>query len=115
MWRVAGDTDSEDEESEYESEEAHLPAGQASVSWLRRGETANEDVARLRVLDRQLMLGDVVARADGGGDSGQVRMRCVMIQARVKAKAIPVPRSFVRRIVAPKGAIPSDAMHSLAA
>ena len=71
MWRVAGDTDSDDDESEYESEEAHLPAGQASVSWLRRGETANEDVARLRVLDRQLILGDVVARADG--DSGQVR------------------------------------------
>jgi hypothetical protein len=71
VWRVAGDSDSEDEESEYESEDAHLPAGQASVSWLRRAVTANEEIARLRVLDRQLVLGDVVGRVEG--DAGQVR------------------------------------------
>ena len=71
MWRVAGDTESEDEEDESEYEDAHLPAGQASVSWLRRAVTANEDMARLRVLDRQVVMGDVVARAEG--DAGQVR------------------------------------------
>ena len=78
MWRVAGDTDSDDDESEYESEDAHLSAGQASVSWLRRAETAKEDLARLRVLDRQLVLGDVVARVEG--DSGQVRPPLAMWQ-----------------------------------
>ena len=71
MWRVAGDSDSDDDDSEYESEEAHLPAGMASVSWLRDAATVNEEVARLRVLDRQLVLGDVVARAEG--DTGQAR------------------------------------------
>lgn len=47
-----------------------MPEGQASVSWLKRRITENEDLSRLRVLDRQLVVGDVVARADG--DNGQV-------------------------------------------
>lgn len=45
-----------------------MPDGHASVSWLKRGITANEELTRLRVLDRQLMRGDVVARAEGGKD-----------------------------------------------
>jgi len=42
VWRVAGDTDSEDEESEYESEEAHLPAGQVSIYLLWRKEDPSD-------------------------------------------------------------------------
>ena len=41
------------------------------MSWLKRRITENEDLARLRVLDRQLVVGDVVARSDG--DNGQVQ------------------------------------------
>ena len=64
------------------------------MSWLRRGETANEDVARLRVLDRQLMLGDVVARADGS-DSGQVRERRDGARPRVMCRALVPPSGCV--------------------
>lgn len=45
-----------------------MPDGHASVAWLKRGITANEELARLRVLDRQLVRGDVVARVEGGND-----------------------------------------------
>ena len=48
-----------------------MPEGHASVSWLKRRVTENEELTRLRVLDRQLVEGDVVARA--AGDGGQVR------------------------------------------
>ena len=51
-------------------QDEHVPEGQASVSWLKRRITENEDLSRLRVLDRQLVAGDVVAAADGS--DGQV-------------------------------------------
>lgn len=51
-------------------QDEHVPEGHASVSWLKRRITENEDLTRLRVLDRQLVAGDVVTQADG--DSAQV-------------------------------------------
>ncbi len=71
VWRVAGETDSESDESEYEDEEDHVPAGCASVSWLRSGEVATPEVGRLRVSDRGLVTGDLVA--DASAPLGQVR------------------------------------------
>ena len=36
VWKVAGETDSEaDDDSEYESEDGFVPAGHATVAWLR--------------------------------------------------------------------------------
>lgn len=45
----------------------------ASVSWLSRGEVDNAEVRRLRVSDRNLVAGDIVARADA--PLGQVQSR----------------------------------------
>ena len=47
------------------AKEEHVAEGHASVSWLKRGTTAEEELTRLRVLDRQLVLGDVVTRVEG--------------------------------------------------
>lgn len=44
VWRVAGETDSEAEDSEYEDEEDFVPAGHASVTWCVLINTPTQDV-----------------------------------------------------------------------
>ena len=53
-----------DSEEEYEDEdEERVEEGQAQVTWLRSGEMEDEDVTSLRALDRDFVLGDLVALA----------------------------------------------------
>lgn len=74
VWRVAGEMDSENEdESEYEDEEDYVPPGHASVTWLSGPEGVHAELRRLRIADRSLVAGDIVAPVRAPlGQTGQV-------------------------------------------
>ena len=71
--RVFGESDSEEDFSDDESDEEELQDGEALVCWLGRSEEDIERTNELVVLDRAFLHGDIVARADNAlGQTGSV-------------------------------------------